>query len=107
MLTEPVGGVPSTSTVTPVAGVSTLDAASVARDLMLYNPSGGRGQEYNHELVPDAWCHVAPPSVDTSTPETPEPEPSDDAPFTEYVPSAPGLITPPSGSEMDDKGAVL
>jgi hypothetical protein len=81
-------------------------AISVARDLMLYTPSAGRVQENAQEDVPAAGVQSAPPFVDTSTVETPEPEPSVEVPLIEYVPSAGGCINPPIGLVMDEDGLV-
>src|SRR5947207_1206258 len=69
-----VGRVLSTFTVIPAAGVSMLPALSVARERILYEPSAGRAQT-KLQLPPAsvAAVHVAPLSVETSTPATPEP----------------------------------
>src|SRR5436309_812287 len=56
-----------TLTVFPAAGVSRLPLSSTARLLMTVGPRMPGRQTYVHAVRPVAACHVAPPSVETST----------------------------------------
>ena len=95
-----------TLTLTPGPGVSRFPLSSTARDLITVDGAPWAIQEYVHEVVPVAGCHVVPPSVDTSTPATTPPPVSLAVPVTvTTVPS--GVVDPAVGEVIVDVGGVV
>src|SRR3954453_3383213 len=62
-----------TSIETPAPGVCRLALSSTARALIVVDGLPCANHEYDQLVVPVAGCHVAPPSVETSTPATTPP----------------------------------
>src|SRR4051794_5723485 len=62
-----------TATGVPADGVSRLPLSSTARVRIVVDGFPCGIHEYVQLVVPDAGCHVAPPSVETSTPATTPP----------------------------------
>src|ERR1041384_939834 len=98
-----------TVTVEPAPGVSTLPLSSYARlrrlALTLAEPGPDGVQLRLHEAVPDAWRHVVPPSVDTSTLVTTPPPASVAVPVI-VIGVPPCTAAPLAGKVMLDVGAV-
>src|SRR5262245_22897677 len=90
--------------VRPAPGVSVFTLSSMARDLMVWDPSAVGMNVKLHEVVPAARFQVVPPSTDTSTPATTPPT-SLAVPVTvTFDPT--GTVAPAAGEVMVEVGAV-
>src|SRR4051794_28316508 len=93
-----------TFTPTPADGVSRLPLSSTARVRIVVAGLPCAFHVYVQLDVPLAGCHVAPPSVETSTPATTPPPVSVAVP--EIVVGVPSAMTAPAeGEEIEDVGA--
>src|SRR3954447_3316614 len=85
-----------TLTTTLLEGVSMLPLSSVARAVMIVDGFPCAVQVYVQLVVPDAGCHVAPPSRETSPPATTPPPASLAVPeMVTFEPSA--TVEPAAG----------
>ncbi len=95
---------PSTVTVSVVPGFWMLPLSSIARTRIVVWPSAPGDHSKLHDVVPCAPRQVVPPSVETSTPATMPPPPSDAVPVIVTRSPLPTLV-PPAGEVTSELGA--